>query len=320
MRDEIDVLHLRDEKNDFRLLDQVIAGLAEKQYGVVARWQLLERAGRGAVDGRIARGTLHPIHRGVYAVGHRVLSVEARWMAAVLSAGKDAVLSHRAAGRLWGLLPRSTVWLEVTRASGPSGGRGRVIVHRSALPPDEVVVVDGIPTTSPFRTLFDLAAALPMRRLERAFNEIEVRGLTDRLSIPELLERYPGRRGSVALRALLATNAPGGVTDGELEERFDSFLDTHGLPRPRLNADLALRGRHFRPDCLWREERLIVELDGHAAHGTRRAFERDRERDRILRAEGWQVVHITWRQLRDDAAAVAADLRQMLRVAPPPTL
>jgi hypothetical protein len=96
------------------------------------------------------------------------------------------------------------------------------VVHRSALPDDEVTVVNGIPVTSPFRTIFDLAGTLStMRQLERAMNEAEVR-------------------------------------------------------QPR---DRALRGRFFEPDCMWREQRLVVELDGRAVHGTEQAFESDRQRD-----------------------------------------
>lgn len=144
-------------------------------------------------------------------------------------------------------------------------------------------------------------------------NEAEVRGLTDRLSIPDLLARYPRRRGSALLRALLRDDAISrGVTVEELEERFAAFLDRYGLPAPRRNADLAVGGRFFQADCLWPDQRLIVELDGRATHGTRRAFEQDRERDRLLVAQGWRVIRVTWRQLHDDAAALAADLRGLL--------
>lgn len=181
------------------------------------------------------------------------------------------------------------------------------------MPADERTVVDEISVTSVSRTLLDLSAILNQRQLERALNEAEVLGLTDRLSLPDLLERYPRRRGSAVLRALLGEDATtAGITRSELEERFVVLIDAHGLPRPRLNADLAIRGRFIEIDCLWEAQRLVVELDGRASHGTRRAFEKDRERDRLLMAEGWRVVRVTWRQLRDDAPAVAADLRRLL--------
>jgi hypothetical protein len=196
-----------------------------------------------------------------------------------------------------------------------------IVIHRSVLAADEVTMVDGIPVTSPFRTIFDLAAILTRRQLERALNEAEVLGLTDALSLPDLLARYPGRRGVATLRALLGSNSLGGVTRSELEERFVAFLDAYGLPRPRLNATLAIRGRLLEVDCLWSEERLIVELDGRAVHGTKLAFEGDRQRDRILLVEGWRAMRVTWCQLHDEPAVIAADIRDLLRGAgQPPTL
>jgi very-short-patch-repair endonuclease len=185
-------------------------------------------------------------------------------------------------------------------------------VHVAALPHDERTLVDGIPVTSVPRTIFDLAAVLPARRLEQVVNEAEVRRLTDALSVPDLLERYPRRRGTVALRRLYDDRRLDGPTASELEERFLALIDAHGIPRPRLNTDLRLGSGFVRPDCLWAERRLIVELDGRAAHGTPRAFERDRERDRMLTAAGWRVLRVTWRQLRDDPAAVIRDVEVAL--------
>jgi very-short-patch-repair endonuclease len=164
------------------------------------------------------------------------------------------------------------------------------------------------------RTLVDLAAVLRRPQLERALNEVEVRDLTDKLSIPDLLERYPGRPGAPALRDLLNGEARSrGVPRNDFEEWFVTLVDAAGLPPPHVNADLAVRGRFIEADCLWMQERVIVELDGRQAHGTARAFEGDRERDRHLLVEGWQVMRVTWRQLDDDAPAVLTDLRKLLR-------
>jgi very-short-patch-repair endonuclease len=159
-----------------------------------------------------------------------------------------------------------------------------------------------------------MATILTKFQLERALNEAEVLRLTDRLSVVDLLERYPRRRGSAVLRPLLRDRtAARGITRSELEERFVALLESTDLPRPRLNADVAVRGRFFEVDCLWSDQRVIVELDGRSAHGTDRAFEKDRERDRLLLAEGWRATRVTWRQLQDDAPAVVADLRRLLR-------
>ncbi len=232
-------------------------------------------------------------------------------MAAVLACGDEALLSRRTAAELWCLLEPSSKALEVSRPGGGVGPK-TVIVHRCVVPEDERDVVEGIPVTSVCRTVCDLAAVVSRSRLERAFNEMEVSGLTDRLSIPDLMRRYPRRPGTVALRSLLEEGQRCGVTRSELEERFLALLAEHALPRPRLNADLRLHDRFVKPDAIWGDARLIVELDGRAVHGTRRAFERDRKRDRLLLAEGWRVVRITWRQLRDEPEGVVADLRALL--------
>ncbi len=290
-----------------------LAELAQRQHGAVARRQLRELGiSDDRIKGRLRRRQLRPIHRGVYAYGFRPTGREARWMAAVLAGGPDAVLSHRSAAQLWGLQRGPSRAIEVTRARGWRAPDG-VAIHRAALPDDERTAVDGIAVTTPPRTILDLAAVASRRQLERALNELEVRGLTDRLSIPDLLARYPRRRGIAVLRELLGEGAErGGVTENDFEELFVGLLDSHGLPRPRFNADIAVAGRFFCADCLWRKERLIVELDGRAAHGTRKAFESDLERDRLLMADGWLVVRITWRQLRSGQRAIAADLRKAL--------
>jgi very-short-patch-repair endonuclease len=240
-------------------------------------------------------------------------------MAAVLAFGAGAVLSHRSAGQAWGLVPRYAIEVEVT-APGTFRSRAGIQGHEGTLLADEMGEVDGIPATSVPRTMLDLASMLDLRQLERAWNEMEVRELWDRLSVPELLARHPGRRGVAKLRALLAADEPGGITRNEFEEAFVALLDRYGLPRGRMNADLALRGRFFEVDCLWEPQRLAVELDGGRAHGTRRAFQSDRLRDRILTAEGWRTPRITWNQLRDEPAEIAADLRLALSANPIPSV
>jgi hypothetical protein len=293
--------------------DRWIAELAGTQHGVISRGQLLA-AGWSSwlIDRRLGCGRLHVVHRGVYSVGHRILTRDGGWMAAVLAGGWAATLSFGSAGELWRLIPPSDRWPEVTL---PRSRRGRSGIrwHSSELRPDEVTVIRGIRVTTVPRTLLDLAAVLKRRPLERAINEAEVQGHTDPLSLPALLDRYPRRRGTAAIRAVLAEGRIGaGVTKSELEERFLRFLADRGLPRPEPNVSIALRGGFVEVDCVWRSSRLIVELDGRAVHGTARAFERDRARDRALGAAGWRVIRITWRQLSEEASELAEDLGTML--------
>src|SRR4051812_25632030 len=158
--------------------DAAVAALAGRQHGVVARRQLAALGLRSAaIDRRVAAGRLHPIHRGVYAVGHTVLALRGRWMAAVLAAGPEAVLSHRAAAALWAIRPGT--WIEVTAPHAPR--RRGIVGHRGTVAPDERTVRDGIPVTTVARTLLDLAAILEPRLLERAMDEAEHAGLADRV-------------------------------------------------------------------------------------------------------------------------------------------
>jgi very-short-patch-repair endonuclease len=171
----------------------------------------------------------------------------------------------------------------------------------------------GIPVTSVARTMFDLAGMLKEREVERAWNEMEVREYRVRLSVPDLLERYPGRKGTPLLTRLITSKAqPVGITRNELEEAFLALIDRYGLPRPRMNAHLAIRDRFYEVDCLWGDRKVAIELDGAAAHGTDKAFHQDRERDRILAAEGWTPSRVTWDHIQLTADEVAADLRLIL--------
>lgn len=267
--------------------------------------------GRRAIVGRLKRGQLHEVFRGVYVVGVRRISKRGQWMAAVLACGEGAVLSHRSAARFWRILPPAAGRVDVTCPRTEVERKG-ITGHRSLLLDDEWLVQDGIPVTSPFRTIFDLAAVAPMREVERAFHEAEVRGLTDRVSLPVLLERYPGRRGTRNLQALLESPEPVGFTRNDFEEAFLALVDARGISRPRINADLAVRGRFFEIDALWERERVAVELDSRAVHGTRKRFESDRQRDRILVAEGWKTFRVTWRALHDEPAELVADLKAAL--------
>lgn len=297
--------------------DGRIAELARRQHGVVARGQLVAFGmGEGAVESRVKRGRLHRVHRGVYKVGYRRISKRGRWMAAALAVGPGSCLSHRSAARLWRLMPPGDEWVEVTSPPPSRARRRGIVCHEGVVAEDEWLEVDGIPVTSPFRTVFDLAAVLKLRELERVFNEAEVREVRDRVSLPKLLERYPGRRGARNIRTLLEDPEPVGFTRNDFEEAFRSLVADHEFRRPRMNAPLALRGRIFEIDALWAEERVTVELDSRTVHGTRKHFESDRQRDRILVAEGYRTVHVTWLQLRDEPDEVVADLRKALGQGP----
>jgi very-short-patch-repair endonuclease len=291
-----------------------IAELARRQYGVVARRQLVQLGlGEDAIDRRLAIGRLHRIHPGVYAVGHRLVPKQGWWMAAVLASAPGTVLSHRSAAALWELVGYSEGAVHVTlaRKSTPAKWIRR---HRSVLPADEITVAAGIPVTIPPRTIFDLAATEPAETVEHLLRESEFRELRATLSLPDLLERYPGRRGAQRVRQALERvggEPPGRRREG-LEQRFAPFLRRHRLPFPRFNDWILLDSGRFQVDCHWPGSGQVVELDGWKGHGTRSAFREDRARDRALRVAGYSVTRLTWNQLDDEPEEIAGDLRALL--------
>jgi hypothetical protein len=273
--------------------DRALAELAAVQHGVVGREQLLALGfDRNAIRRRLQSGRLHRLYRGVYAVGHMVLSRNGAYLAAVLACGPQAVLSHRSAAALWGLRLSDAPRIDVTvpRTSGVRTTHA-MVVHRPLLTPDPMTH-DGIPVTTPGRTLADLALALPRRQLEKAVEAAE----RLRLHV-DVDDDHPGAR---RLRDVLGSDIA--FTRSELEDAFLELCDRHGIPRPLVNSIQ----EGIEVDFCWPEARLIVETDGHAHHGTRAAFERDRARDALLTALGWRVMRFTARQVRRGPSRVAA--------------
>jgi hypothetical protein len=290
--------------------DRGIAALAARQYGVVASWQLLALGlSRGAISRRVAAARLHPVHRGVYAVGHSALAGPGRLMAAVLAHGPTALLSHRSGAGWLGILPDHRSVIDVTVPTRSRGTRAGVVVHCvRRLHPDDRTVVDGIPVTSLARTLLDVAETEPLRRLERAFEEAERQRLFDLRALELLCERSRGRRGVRPLRALMAQAIEPPATRSELERRFLDVCRDAGLPAPAMNVVVA--GHDV--DAAWLDRRLVVELDSRAFHHTRTAFEADRVRDGVLQVAGQRVLRVTHRRLETEPHAVVATVRALL--------
>jgi len=263
---------------------------------------------RSAIGRRTASGLLRRVHRGVYLVGP-VDPPRARLKAALLACGPGATLSHRAAAALWrlGALPDGAVDVTVATARGPPGIR----THRMRLPPGEVTHREGLALTTPARTLLDLAAVLGPTDLARALEEAEVLGLAGRPALLGLLARHRGRRGAAALRELLRHGEEPAMTRSEAEARLVGLVRAARLPAPAANARVA---RH-EVDLLWREQRLVVEVDGYRFHSTRAAFERDRRRDAELLAAGFRVIRVTWRQIVDEPHSLVATLARALALA-----
>src|SRR3954454_214440 len=286
-------------------VDRAVAARAWQQYGVVARSQLRElgMSDRGVAH-RVAAGRLHRIHTGVYAVGHTVLGARGRWMAAVLACGPSAVLSHAAARALWDLRRSETGIVDGT-LPGPGGRRPRpgVRIHRARSLDGLTDVKDGIPVTTPARTVVDLAATLDRRGIERLLDRAEELMLGDVLSFDAIARAHAGHRGAHRLLTTLHGHAPGStITRSDLEELFLALCRRAGLPRPRVNHPV--EGHEV--DFLFADQRLLVETDSWRHHKFREAFEQDRRRDALHAAAGWRTLRFTWRLIEAELHTVAA--------------
>lgn len=291
--------------------DRALSGLATRQYGVVAHFQLLELGfGAQAIKTRLANGLLHHVHEEVYAVGHTRLGQQSWWWAGLLAYGPGAVLSHRTAAVLWGVQRQRRQPVEVTAPGGRQGVERRrgIWIHRCKFGPEEVTTRDGLPVTTVARTLFDLAEVAPYETLKGAAEEAE---RLKRLRLRELeavCERGRGRRALRPTRRLLDELSVPDEGRSPLEIRFAAFVRAHDLPAPIQNAHVL--GHEV--DAVWPSAKLVVELDSWEFHGHRAAFERDRARDPKLLIAGYRTIRVTHRRLDREAAQLAAEIRQLL--------
>jgi very-short-patch-repair endonuclease len=295
-----------------RTIDQSVRelwALARRQHWVVARRQLTELGfSRMWIEHRIAIGRLHPLHRGVYAVGRPHVTQFGRWIAAVLACGPHAVLSHDSAAALWGIR-RAGSGLEVSVVTGAKRRPDGITVHRRpSLRPDEVTTHHGILVTSPIRTLIDIAARLDRERLEAAINEADKLDLCDPEALRSALEDAKGQPGVQALRTVLDRRTFT-LTDSELERRFLRIVRDRGLPLPETGVWL----NGFKADFHWPDLGLVVETDGLRFHRTPAQQGRDRVRDQVHTAVGLTPLRFTRAQVRFEPGYVGDTLAAVVR-------
>lgn len=291
-------------------VDLVIAQICARQNGVITLEQLVT-AGLApeAVRARVRRGRLHRVRRGVFSLSPSLTPFAAE-MAAVLACGEGAVTSHRTAAALFGLLPNKPPIHTTLPTRNGRGGKDLKIHRPKTAPP--ATKRHGVPTTTIARTIQDLAATENLNDLDRAITEARVRRLIDDRGLRSLAESSAARPGAANLRKALHGQERG-FTRSKAERKLKQLIHDAGLPAPDTNRTIAGRER----DAVWSKQRLIVEIDGYAAHGTRRAFEGDRRRDAELQAEGWRTMRVTWRQLTQEQVAVASRLSRALYSAAP---
>lgn len=284
-----------------------LSRLASRQHGVVTREQLLAAgASRQQIKDRVQSGRLIRVHRGVYRVGHSAPSMEAIYMAAVKACGGRALLAGRSAARLHCLFRGSWPQAEVVT---PSERRvSGVLTRRAAWNPADATIHRSIPVTTVPRTLVDLAAVLSPPHLARAVHEASVLHDVGPDEIEAILARRHNWPGCRELRAVLHGDTP--VTLSRMESEFLRLLRDAGLPQPRANGPVD--GRYV--DCRWPAQRLTVELDGYRYHRTRRAWERDRAREREARARGDDFRRYTYADVVEDPRAMLRELRECLAV------
>jgi very-short-patch-repair endonuclease len=270
--------------------DVRVARLAQRQWGVLSLEELrMCGLTSDSVESRVRSGHLHPLYRGVYAVGHTKLQLEGRFLAAVKACGPTAHLSHYSAAALYGLVRWDYRYPEVT-VTTKRAHRG-IRAHRSQS--IDAGYYRGIPTTTPARTLIDLAATLDYRPLRRAVREAQ-RTLVTIPQILQALDRLGPRPGIANLTKILATgHAP---TRSELEDAVLELLLNAGFEPPQVNVPIRVEGRTIVPDFRWPEHHLVIEADGAHWHDNRLTREDDAEKQAILEAAGERVIRVTWQQ------------------------
>jgi very-short-patch-repair endonuclease len=288
----------------------VIRRLAEKQHGVVAHRQLIARGlGERLIEGRVARGQLIPLYRGVFALGHRRIGLHGEWVAAVLASGPGAVLSHGTAAQLWGIRG-SRRPIEVTRVSGHRRPHGVRLHQTRSLPAEHITLEAGIPVTTIERTFLDTAARLDEKQLEHDLAEA---ARSRRLRWPKLwrilTEHGRGRKGVKRLKRV-ATQADPRFADAVSISEVDFLIlcREEGLKMPQVNV--LVEGKKV--DFYWPKERLIVEADSYGFHGDPRSFELDHQSTVDLEVAGYHVHRTTYKMLQANPAPFLSLIRGSL--------
>lgn len=289
--------------------------LASRQGGAVARSQVLA-AGLSPrqLKQRLRNRELIPVHDGVYRVAGAPRTELLYLWAAVLGAGPAAVVSRRSAAALWSL---RNIWParspEITVPTDWPLDLAGVVVHRSDLlgPPDVIRRTDGLPVTSPARTLLDIGRAVGPLAQESACIDALHRGLVTHRKLVDVYARVggKGRPGSAAMRMFL-NGSPEGVAaiESELEARLWRLIREFGLPRPTPQFWVRTDGGNFRLDFAWPELKAGIELNGKADHDGPLARKRDRRRGNLLKGAGWTILDYGWGEVVGRPEGVAAQL------------
>jgi very-short-patch-repair endonuclease len=265
--------------------------------------------GRSAIQHRVAQGRLHPLMRGVYAVGRPRVTRHGRWMGVVLACGREAMLSHGSAAALWGFGQERSPRVEVSVCAGANCRRPGIRAHRRAsIHSGDRCEHDGIPVTSPIRTLVDVAGYVPPVALERAVNEADKANLVDPEALRAALTRYPGERRVARLRTLLDRRTFR-LSDSMLEMMFRPIARAAGLLEPQTKQMV----NGFEVDFFWPDLGLVVETDGLRYHRTPAQQTRALQRDQAHTAAGMTPLRFSHAQVKFEPGYVRSRLATVAR-------
>lgn len=295
-------------------VDAAVLEQAERQWGLVRRTDLRAQGlGRNALAYRLRIGRLHELHPGVYALGHRAISRQAEYLAAVWWVGGDAALADLSACAFKRWVEEDEeqpgpVHVVTTKARRSRPG---VVVHRTrSLPAGDVLSYGRLlRVTDDARTLIDRADRCSFR---------ELRGLADhlrRLPVAQLeakQARLPSRAGHARIRRLITTQDA--RARFPLERRLTAYLEHHGLPQPDARNEVIVPG--LETDAVYRGPRLALELDSRSHHQRQAEMEEDKRRDRRYRRAGWIPIRVMWEELDPAENEVADELAERLGVEP----
>lgn len=275
---------------------------AQAQHWTISGDQLAEFGfSEKAIRHRLGSGRLHRLWPGVYAVGRRHVTLEGLWLAAVLTCGEGAALSHESAAQLWRIRPRRRSEIEVTVPYRRNPRRKGIRVHRRDLDPRHVTEEAGIRATTPLMAVVDLAPRLTPRELEAAIGDADKRNVIDPGTLRATL---PGSRAGTAIVRTILDRHTYVLTHTELERRFLPIARRAGLPPPQGQRRRGPR----RVDFLWPELGLIVECDGLTYHRTAAQQSADLRRDHEHLAAGLRTIRFSHAQIVYEPRYVEATL------------
>jgi very-short-patch-repair endonuclease len=295
--------------------DDALRRLAARQHGAFSRRQALALGHTPTqITKRVARGSWIVLRPGVYAIAGTPATWERKAMSAVLQCGDRTVLSHLAAASVLSLIATKPDVIDVTVHLDAHHTRGRgVRVHRTnLLERTDRRSVNGIPITSPNRTLVDLAGVIPKRTLEAILDDALRRGLTRVSALARFLDRCGRKRGAAELRRLLRDRMDG-HTHSELEREFRRIVKAHRLPDPGRQRIVG----PFRIDFAYLDDRVLIELDGWGHHSTKTDLQADTRRQTELGSEHWFVLRFSWEDVTRNVGWVVSRIRKVLRLPVP---